>query len=466
MSLLLLFGGAATQPAPVRVNRNTHLEHTETCRSKARAAGAFLVLTLAAPNWGSLTGTLDGVTLSSGASAPISATLTATLADATLSSGAQVDAASAIGSLTATLDPATLSAGASAPIASSLAATLSTVTLSSAASAPVTATSATTLDTATLSSGASIAEASPPIFLRIRRPVVLEEGIEVGRRYHAIQGDHVTAPALLGAFNQTLDGVTLSAGASSVDASVDIYLGSETRREAYPEAAFQWHRVKYPSLLTVLFQYTAQLALDTTFDSLTLSSKAYGPALGDLTATLGDLTFSSTGAVADSPTGDLSVTLDTVTLASKVGVDAAFSTTLDGLALASLASQITMGTGEFGTIALDGVTGSGRATTTSEAQLVVALDGVTLAAQQQPVYGTAQFAATLGGITLSSVAQTQDVLGANADLDLEGVTLAAEGAGSDRRVKYLHVTGRHLGWFKVDSRAKRMTVGSPRDRIT
>jgi hypothetical protein len=232
-----------------------------------------------------------------------------------------------------------------------------------------------------------------------------------GRRYAAIVGNNVVTPTIPqadGSLNATLAGVTLTASGAFAELEYDLYLGNETRIEAFPKPKQQYAKSKVRHLVT-------------TFN--------YPPATPNLTATLTGVALSATGTAEDPPNATLTATLDGLTLAATGTPDitATWEATVEGVTLQATAAEFFEYAGSLNST-LRGVTGGGQVTSVVEPQATLQLAGATGGGSggTQP---DGSLATTLDGIGFTANASVQDapaIFGVAA-LTLQGVTLEADG---------------------------------------
>lgn len=225
---------------------------------------------------GTLSATLDDLTLTATGTLPIVGTLTVALDDLTSTATGTL---ALTGSLAATLDDATLSATGALALTGTLTATLEDVALAATGALPITGTLSVTLDDLTLTATGGGA-------------------------------------GIVGELDVTLDDLTASAtGALAIAGTLSATLADTT--------------LAATGALPIVGTLAA------TLDDATLSSTGTLPIVGELAATLADTTLSSSGALA--LTGSLTATLDDLTLAAtgRLAVVGTLSVTLDDLTLVS-----------------------------------------------------------------------------------------------------------------------------------
>ena len=228
---------------------------------------------------GTVTATLDAVTLSSDADLFIQATATPTLGDVTLSSDADLFIQA---TLDATLAALTATTDADLLIQATLDASLDAVTLSADGDLLLQATATPTLDDVVLTSEADL-------FIQATLDATLGDvTLEADGSLDAVPNGEVDA---------TLDDVTLSSEAdlflqaSATPTLADVTLSSEADLFIQGSLDATLGDVTGSSGSDLFIQAT----LDATLDDVTLSSEAVGPSasVGDVVVTLGDVTCES-----------------------------------------------------------------------------------------------------------------------------------------------------------------------------
>jgi hypothetical protein len=213
------------------------------------------------------------------------------------------------------------------------------------------------------------------------------------------------APDRVGAVTATLDDLTLSSTATNATLDYDLYLGGETRFEAFPPQQRQWRTRHLSWHLTTTYDYPAEMGIViATLDDLTLTAFASHNALGTLTATLDPLTLASTASSVPGPSGDLTALLDDLVLSSLSGPEETGDVTviLDDLTLTCLASETPVVIASMVITLDDLILESADAESHIEASLVVTLDGVTLEANELAIQAFGNAAIVLDDLMLSS----------------------------------------------------------------
>lgn len=379
MSLLLLFNSSSdTTPTRILPPRNICVETLQSVRtSTPKAAVALLILLAPTLQTGDLSATMGGLTLTSAASTTVEATLAQTVGGLTLSSDASMPVATADQVLSRTVNvtgtiethiPKRRSHAPvlfADPIGGTLTATLGGLTL--------------TADAAT-SASPGIVDSS--VVRGIRRNVVLEQATQLPKRKSVTA--LLISPAPIGAdLSASFPSLTLASDASTAAAQSDLYLGGETRAEAYPAAPLQWSKRLHWHLLTTFNYPVANLAVGTPIGGLTLASVATvaAPASGDVATAIGGLTLTSQSATV---------------------VTADVSTAIGGLTLSAQTSEVATNSGAFDAT-LGGLTLSSDASAPVEATLSTMMGGITLLARQGTQQSVGSVDVTLGGLTLAAL---------------------------------------------------------------
>lgn len=446
MSLLLLFNSAAAaaEPAPVRVNRNTVVEQRVTLRTTAKAAAALLLLLQpAAEITGSLEATLGGLTSSAQADVVdvpptvlrptlnvsidetrsiranrsahrvlfLTSEVTADLDQALQGLTLEADGSSDIdGALDATLGELGLATDATYGIAftANSAIALDGVTLSADAGTVLDAAVAATLGGLSLAADATLADGEV-FYLKRRKLLVIEERIEIGRRYQALFDTPVTEqPPFTGALTAALGELGLSTTGTVTPEEYDLFLGGDNRLEAQPAAAYQLPK-RRPHLGLPMWYETTQVSVQATLGSLTLASQSALANSGALASAIGGLTLESLSGQDQIAYGALASILSGLTLASSATstLGATGAITVGGLTLASQAATEVLSSlsAEIGGLTLASV---GTPTEAPYGFAEITIGGLDLTAQASTdVDG--QMTAALGGIGLSSFAGPQKV---------------------------------------------------------
>lgn len=446
MSLLLLFNSAAAaaEPTPLRTTVNTIVEQRVTLRATAKAAAALLLLLQpAAEITGSLEATLGGLTTSAQAdvvdvpptvlrptrnvsidetrsiranrsahrvlflTTEATADLDQALEGLTLEAGGSSEVA---GALDATLGALGLATDATYGIAftASAALALDGVTLDAQAGTVLDGAVAATLGGLSLAADATLADGAI-LYLPRRKLLIIEERIEIGRRYQALFDVPVTEPpAFTGALTVALGELTVSTTGTVSPEEYDLLLGGDNRLEAQPPRAYQLPK-RRPHLGLPMWYESTQVSLQATLGGLTLASQSGVANSGTLAAQIGGLTLESLSGQDQIAYGALASSLSGLTLTSSATstLGATGAITIGGLAIASQAGSELLSSlsTEIGGLSLASVA------TQSEAPYgfaEITIGGVTLSAQAIADVD-AQMDATLGGLTLRSFAGPQKI---------------------------------------------------------
>jgi hypothetical protein len=216
--------------------------------------------------------------------------------------------------------------------------------------------------------------------LQVTRNIVAESVTMMAKR-KPVTALLLSPLPLGGDVSASFGGLSLASDATLIDYLADLYLGGETRQEAYGQPQIQWPKRKQWHLLTT-FNYpilTGDFAA--TFGGLSLSSSgSYTvPASADVSASLGGLTLSSQGA--------LVVTAD---MASAIG----------GLALDSEASETVVITGQTQS-AIGGLSLASSSSAPVAASATLEMGGISqLVSTQGVILGSGILDQTIGGLSL------------------------------------------------------------------
>ena len=282
---------------------NSDLSCTCSWSAGTNRGGLIVVEIVAGGISGTLSSTLDAMTLAGDSDLLIQATLSKTLDAVTLTSDSDLLIA---GILSKTLDDVTLASDSDLLIAGTLASTLGDVTLSATggAEAPITGTLAATLDDATLTSDSDL-------LIRATLSSTLD----------AVTVSSTGVLSIAGTLASTLDAATLAAtGILPISAALTATLDDAT--------------VSASGVLPIVGTG------NTTLDALILSGAAGLLIQGQSSVTLADVTLAGEGAALTEIIGQLAVTLDAATLSALATLIGRGNLSLsnaarDGLSLAS-----------------------------------------------------------------------------------------------------------------------------------